>query len=101
MHIVIVGLWIVSTVSAVSLMLNPATNHFTYPSSTSTLDYHGGDEVNVSWVSSFTNPWLQVRCDHVPRRKPSDPACLFGQLLADIPEKLSPDIEFQALALTS
>lgn len=52
-----------------SLALNVATNRFIYPDQSSVLNLHAGDIVNVTWISSFKNPWLQLNCDHIKKRK--------------------------------
>lgn len=54
-----------------SLALNVATNRFTYPDQSSVLNLHAGDTVNVTWMSSFKNPWLQLNCNHSKKRKDS------------------------------
>ena len=65
----ILGLWAISIPSTLSLSLNVATNRFMYPDQSSTLDFRAGDSVNVTWASSFTQPWLQLKCGHIDQRK--------------------------------
>ena len=65
----ILGLWAISISGTLSLSLNVATNRFMYPDQSSTLDFRTGDRVNVTWASSFTQPWLQLKCGHVDQRK--------------------------------
>ena len=58
-----------SIVGALSLAINVATNRFIYPNSSTMPDFNAGDRVNVTWISSFTQPSLQLNCDHFVLRK--------------------------------
>ena len=70
MYIKCFGLRALSLLGGTSaLVLNVATNRFTYPNQSSVLDLQAEDGVNVTWVSSFTHPYLQLKCDHIARRK--------------------------------
>ena len=69
MFLRILCLWTMSIVGALSLALNIATNRFTYPNPSSMPHFHAEDRVNVTWISSFTRPWLQLSCDRIVTRQ--------------------------------
>ena len=69
MLVKVISLWMMSIVGALSLAINVATSRFTYPYSSAMPDFKAGDKVNVTWISSFTQPSLQLNCDHIVLRE--------------------------------
>ena len=82
------GLWaMILIIGTSSLALNVATNRFTYPDQSSVLNLHAGDTVNVTWTSSFKNPWLQLNCNLFKKRKVS---------LSYVKSYLNPNLRFNS-----
>ncbi|KAI9705044.1 MAG: hypothetical protein M1836_006827 [Candelina mexicana] len=53
------GKWVL-TITSIIILVTRTFAIFTYPTSTSLLDFHVGDTIVVEWTSSFKQPYLEL-----------------------------------------